>query len=273
MQYALVMGLMNLLKADFTQSVGKVTGARWKGVSVVKSKIEYKAAPTATQTHALRRYEIYLRLVAAVYAQVKASKRFLPPNMSLFNWAASKSKDTLNSGGELAGKINIHAPIKDVLEVRSATYAEDTSILTMIWPTSSSIEQYPLVEAVVTLHDVAGYKLGTAEAAIRLDAGRLDIQFDTRLKNPAYTSFVLFGADRKLVYCNGYARPVTVNLGLQRAAPKRRAAAVSLDLPNLELGDNILEGRKDGKDEPVKGKLGRQSRPNRRRKVEKPVDD
>jgi hypothetical protein len=267
------MGLMNLLKADFTQSVGKVTGARWKGVSVIKTKIDYKAAPTALQTYRLRRYEVYLRMVAAVYTQIKTSKKYLPPDMSLFNWAASKSKALLNEKTEFNGQVNIHAPVKGFLKMTSAVYTVDVQSLLVTWNIQPELEQSGLVDAVMTLHDINGYKLAVFETSFDIMNESFTIQAGELLRTPAFISLILFGVDHKNYYCNGSVRPVEVNLGPRRAAPKKRATARSLDLPNMELGNNISEGERNGKDEPVEGKLGRKGRANRRRKVEKPVND
>jgi hypothetical protein len=267
------MGLMNLLKADFTQSVGKVTGARWKGVSVIKTKIDYKAAPTALQTKSLRTYELYLRLVAAVYAQIKASKRFLPPNMSLFNWAASKNKYLMGGKSEFQGQIDLHAPVKSYLFLISAYYDTTASYLEIAWSTQFSIEQYNLVNVVITLHDEVGYKLAVVDTPIDTSTGILTVAIGPLLKNPAFVSVILFGTDRRNCYCNGSMLPVNVGLSSTSAPPTKRAIARGLDLPNMELGNNIFEGEKNGKDEPAKSKLGRKGRANRRRKVEKPIDD
>jgi hypothetical protein len=57
---------MNLLRADWTGSVGRTTGARSKGKSIIKAKIEGKAPPNELQTRSLRAFESLNRLSAAI---------------------------------------------------------------------------------------------------------------------------------------------------------------------------------------------------------------
>jgi hypothetical protein len=60
------MAEMNLLKANFTGSLGRVTGSEWKGKPVVKSRIFSKAPPSKAQTQSVRAFEALNRLSAAV---------------------------------------------------------------------------------------------------------------------------------------------------------------------------------------------------------------
>lgn len=60
------MGSMNLLKADFTGSVGEFTGARDKGRSVIKAKIWSKEPPSALQTRNVRAFEGLNRLASVI---------------------------------------------------------------------------------------------------------------------------------------------------------------------------------------------------------------
>lgn len=60
---------MNLLRADITGSVGEVTGARYKGKSVIKGKIWSKAPANQTQTDSVRAFESLNRLSSAIARQ------------------------------------------------------------------------------------------------------------------------------------------------------------------------------------------------------------
>lgn len=56
------MAIMNLLRADWTGSLGQMTGVRTRGKSVLKTKIDGRAPLTAEQTQNLRRFEDLNRL-------------------------------------------------------------------------------------------------------------------------------------------------------------------------------------------------------------------
>lgn len=60
------MGLMDLLKADFTKSVGQTTGAHWKGKSILKARVFSKAPPTKPQTDSVRAFEALNRFCGAI---------------------------------------------------------------------------------------------------------------------------------------------------------------------------------------------------------------
>lgn len=69
------MGKMNLLKADFTGSLGEYTGAHDKGQSVIKAKIWSKAPPSPKQTSNVRAFEALNRLASII---AKKMWYFLP---------------------------------------------------------------------------------------------------------------------------------------------------------------------------------------------------
>jgi hypothetical protein len=63
------MAEMNLLKSTFTGTLGRVTGANWKGKPVVKAKIFSKAPPSNAQTQSVRAFEALNRLSSAIAKQ------------------------------------------------------------------------------------------------------------------------------------------------------------------------------------------------------------
>lgn len=60
---------MNLLRADIQGSVGELTGARYKGKSVIKGKIWSKAPANETQTKSVRAFEALNRISSAIARQ------------------------------------------------------------------------------------------------------------------------------------------------------------------------------------------------------------
>jgi hypothetical protein len=63
------MALMNLLKGNFTGSLGQTYGSSWKDKAVLKSRPFGKAPPTQSQTSAVRAFEAVNRL-ASQFAKV-----------------------------------------------------------------------------------------------------------------------------------------------------------------------------------------------------------
>jgi hypothetical protein len=63
------MAEMNLLKSTFTGSLGRVTGASWKGKPVVKARIFSKAPPSNAQTQSVRAFEALNRISAVIAKQ------------------------------------------------------------------------------------------------------------------------------------------------------------------------------------------------------------
>lgn len=76
------MGKMNLLKSNYTGSVGATTGAVQRGTSVVKAKIWSKAPANPTQQHSVRAFES-LNRVCGIMARRWA------------NWLPVKKTNTL----------------------------------------------------------------------------------------------------------------------------------------------------------------------------------
>jgi hypothetical protein len=79
------MAVMNLLKSTFIGSVGRVTGANWKGKPIVKARIFSKAPPSKAQTQSVRAFEALNRLSGTIARQGFAymglsSKNLLPHN-------------------------------------------------------------------------------------------------------------------------------------------------------------------------------------------------
>jgi hypothetical protein len=63
------MAVMNLLKSTFEGSLGRVTGANWKGKPVVKARIFSKAPPSNAQTQSVRAFEALNRISAVIAKQ------------------------------------------------------------------------------------------------------------------------------------------------------------------------------------------------------------
>jgi hypothetical protein len=63
------MAALNLLKADFTGTVGSVYGAKWKGKSLIKSRPFGKSPPTVKQNNAVRAFECVNR-VGVIFAKI-----------------------------------------------------------------------------------------------------------------------------------------------------------------------------------------------------------
>jgi hypothetical protein len=63
------MAVMNLLKSTFTGSLGRVTGANWKGKPVIKARIFSKAPSSNAQTQSVRAFEALNRLSVTIARQ------------------------------------------------------------------------------------------------------------------------------------------------------------------------------------------------------------
>jgi hypothetical protein len=113
---------MHLLKANYTGSVGKTTGAIWKGKPVIKAKIDSKVKHNATQITAVRSFEAWLRMLrdVMVFLRDKYEKNY--PNMTRLNWLTSHSPGTYSKDGLFWGSVDIDGTTKDLPVLHDAAY-------------------------------------------------------------------------------------------------------------------------------------------------------
>jgi hypothetical protein len=264
---------MNLLRGEIMQSMGKITGSKFKKTYYYKAKIVGKAPPTQAQTSAVRGYEAYLRILATIYGQLPLSGRYKPKGMSLLNWCCKQSKELLSQNLQYDGRADYHSDYGDGLQISDVTYnpGRGTAVITIIKPAhdpNPALDMITMYAYNYTGHNILS---GVIQLPNPLQS-TIIIPIPTGLD--MYTmAWLLTSSIKPTAYSNAYVHHVTIT----QSDPPPPAAGTSRVLPYWTYNSNasvfLEEGAQYGQNELVKGKLGRKSRSNSRRKVEKQVDD
>jgi hypothetical protein len=125
------MAEMNLLKANFTGSVGVITGATWKGKPVVKARIFSKAPPSTAQTNSVRSFEALNRISSQIaklgFAELGLSAKNMLPHNAVARFLKPIVKDHEFAPANAEAKIPNDGSLKIVNVARESS----TSIVTV----------------------------------------------------------------------------------------------------------------------------------------------
>jgi hypothetical protein len=262
------MALMNLLRGEITQSIGKITGSKFKRTYYYKAKIVGKAPPTKAQTTAVRGYEVYLRILAAIYAELPTTGRYRPKGMSLLNWACKQSKVLLSQDAQYDGPGLYHAHYGASLTIISASYDAGRGNATITIDVPRSTLPDTLDTIAIWGYDATGKVLVSGTIArpnpvpnvitvpvppgldIHSLAWQLRNKLDLSIYSDAYIHYVI-------VVTSDTPPPVA---GKERAKPALKNIGKSPRKRGKE--------KKNGKDEFAKSELGRESRADSGREME-----
>lgn len=92
------MGIMNLLKANWTGKVGNTVGARWKDKNTIRTAVEGKAPATPSQTNALLAFGSLQRVIRQIQIVIQPTIYHPCPKMTEQNAWVHYSKAAVAGG-------------------------------------------------------------------------------------------------------------------------------------------------------------------------------
>lgn len=123
------MAQINLLKANYTGSIGNTTGVELKGQSVIKAKIWSKAPASRIQKNNVRAFESLNRICGVLARKWADWMPVKKGNVMLHNALATYFKDVISDHQFNIKKFADYADGTSEIQVKQSNYNRDTGLL------------------------------------------------------------------------------------------------------------------------------------------------
>jgi hypothetical protein len=163
------MGIMNLLKANWTGKVGQTVGAKWKNKSTIRSYTKPAYTNTPAQQIIRQGFKEVSSYLALFTDQIKSFSAINTKGMSVRNALLSINKDMITSGALDPASLIVSKGGLPVLSGVTASVAANHQSLTAAWTavTGATISERAKVVVIAVNQDanfaLTGTALNTAE--------------------------------------------------------------------------------------------------------------
>ena len=162
------MGILNLLKANYTGKVGQTVGAKWKDKSTIRTYTKPSNPDTAAQKQTRKGFGEMSTFLSLFTEQIKGYSSLNTKGMSIRNAIMKANKDMIAAGtltpiNILINKGGLPTP-SDVEGTYSAV--SNNVVITFDLPASPVFSDKTIVVAVVTDKDLEFAAVATADASL-----------------------------------------------------------------------------------------------------------
>lgn len=162
------MGILNLLKADYTGKVGQTVGAKWKDKSTIRTYTKPSNPDTAAQKQTRKGFGEMSTFLSLFTEQIKGYSSLNTKGMSIRNAIMKTNKDMIADGELTPSTILINKGGLPVPSTIVATYSsiDDNVAITFDLPPSPVFSDKTIVVAVVADKDLEFAAVATADASL-----------------------------------------------------------------------------------------------------------